>query len=674
MSQPSTQTPASQKPGSTRALAEALRTPILVVDDVQDNRELLEELLRSEGYENILSAANGLEALETIAARPDVGLVLLDLMMPGMDGYEVCQRLSGSETTAHIPIIVITGGAVRRDEALLKSFERGAMDFLPKPVNEVELYGRVKSALLLYLERMHNREKTRALLESQQRYELAVNGVNDGIWDLNLATKEVYLSPQWKKNLGYEDQELASSMEVWDSLVHPEDRPAVLAAIDEHGKKQTPFYASEHRLKTKSGEYKWVFTRGRAAWDDAGKVVRMTGSTTDISQRRLLENQLRQAQQMESIGRLAAGVAHDFNNLLAAILGHASFMQLHLTPDSPLVPGLESITKASTRAAELCKQMLAYAGQGSYSIEQIDVNSAIADTLSLVNVSISKKINLSLARSNQPAVIKADVAQIRQVLMNLVLNAAEAIGENTGSISIRVSRLRPAPADLANAIFQPKAIAAEYVRVEVIDTGCGMSKETQEKIFEPFFTTKFTGRGLGLSAVLGIVKAHDGLLKISSGVGRGTTFEILLPLLEGAAAPKAEPEHESEPELWHGSGTVLLVDDEASVRESTRNLLTELGFRVLLAENGEQGLHTFASHVKEIVAVILDLTMPRLGGAEVFEQIRKIRPRLPVLLSSGYNEQNTMERFTGTGLAGFLQKPFSINDLASKLRDCLSAA
>src|SRR6266550_2493601 len=287
----------------TRALNEALRTPILVVDDVRDNRELIEELLRGEGYEEIIAAASGAEALNILDSRADVGLVLLDLMMPGMDGYEVCQRISGNLTLTHIPVIVITGGAVRRDEALIKSFERGAMDFIPKPVNEVELYGRVKSALLLYHERMHNREKTRALRESQQRYELAVNGVNDGIWDFNVASNEMYFSPQWKKNLDYEDQELPNLVSVWENVIHPEDKEEALAAVHDHWEKRTPFYTSEHRLRTKSGEYKWVFSRGRAAWDENGKVIRMTGSTTDISQRRMMETQLRQAQQMESIGR-----------------------------------------------------------------------------------------------------------------------------------------------------------------------------------------------------------------------------------------------------------------------------------------------------------------------------------------------------------------------------------
>jgi len=657
----------------TRALKEALRTPILVVDDVQDNRELLEELLREEGYEEIISCGSGREALDVLARRDEIGLVLLDLMMPGMDGYEVCERISGNAATAHIPIIVITGGAVRRDEALLKSFERGAMDFIPKPVNEVELFGRVKSALVLFHERMRTREKTRALLESQERYELAVSGVNDGIWDLDLVNHQVFYSQQWKQNLGYADQELPNAPGVWENLIHPEDKPRALAAIHEHWRERTPFYSSEHRLKTKSGDYKWVYSRGRAAWDKNGRVLRMTGSTTDITQRRLLENQLRQSQHMESIGRLAAGVAHDFNNLLAAVLGHASFMRLHLTDDSPLQSSLDSIEKASTRAAELCKQMLAYAGQGNYSIEELDANALISDTVGLVSVSISKKISVNVIRSPQPAIIKADVSQIRQVVMNLVLNAAEAIGENTGSISIQTSDLQATAAELADAVWQPKSPASQYVQIEVTDTGCGMNKETQEKIFEPFFTTKFTGRGLGLSAVLGILKAHNGLLKISSQVGRGTTFKVLLPAVEGAVVTTHEPPAPPTP-LWHGAGTVLLVDDEMSVRESTGRLLEELGFNVLVAENGEKGLHTFATHVKDIVAVILDLTMPCLSGGEVFEKIRQLRPHMPVLLSSGYNEENTMERFTGEGLAGFLHKPFSITELASKLEHCLKAA
>jgi CheY-like chemotaxis protein len=532
-----------------RALPEALRTPILVVDDVQDNRELIEELLRDEGYQEIISAPSGAQALRILEERPEVGLVLLDLMMPEMDGYEVCRRISSNSVTAHIPVIVITGGAVRRDEALLKSFERGAMDFIPKPVNEVELYGRVKSALLLYWERMHNREKTRALLESQ--------------------------------------------------------------------------------------------------------------------------HQLRQAQQLESIGRLAAGVAHDFNNLLAAVLGQASFMRLHLAGDSPLQASLAGIEQASTRASELCNQMLAYAGEGRYVVETIDLNSLIVETVNLLKISINKKITLNLIRSPRPALIKADVAQIRQVLMNLVLNAAEAIGDKTGSIAVRISRLLPKGSDFAEAILRPESPAGEYVQLEIMDSGCGMSKETQQKIFEPFFTTKFTGRGLGLSAVLGIVKAHQGCLKIFSEPGQGTTFNILLPTIEGAAGDVHREKTPTPQSTWRGKGTVLVVDDEISVRESTRILLSELGFKVLLAEDGQAGLSGFMAHLKEIVAVILDLTMPGLNGEEVFAELQKVCPEIPVLLCSGYSRERAMTRFDGKGLAGFLHKPFTLDDLALNLRECL---
>jgi PAS domain S-box-containing protein len=409
------------------------------------------------------------------------------------------------------------------------------MDFIPKPVNEVELYGRVNSAVLLYLERIHNRQKTAALLESQQRYELAVSGVNDGIWDMNLVTNQIYYSPQWKANLGYQDNEWPNVMGTWEDLIHPEDKERALATIHEHWQQKTAFYTSEHRLKTKAGSYKWVFSRGRAIWDDHGKVVRMAGSTTDITQRRNLEQQLHQSHQLESIGRLAAGIAHDFNNLLTAILGHATFMQLHVPGSGLLRTGLDHIEKAASRAAELCKQMLAYAGKGEYSVEPVDVNALIKETVDLLQISISKKIRLDLSLASQPLVVKADVTQIRQVLMNLVLNAAEAIGDESGAIKITTSESRPTAAEMAGAVLAPNTPGASYVQIEVNDSGGGMNRETIGKIFEPFFTTKFAGRGLGLSAVLGIIKAHNGVLKVNSQLGSGTHFQILIPRVDAPA-------------------------------------------------------------------------------------------------------------------------------------------
>lgn len=662
----------STEPSTVRIDLETRLTPILVVDDVQDNRELLEELLHGEGYKEILQAGSGMDALSILEERQDIGLVLLDLMMPGMDGYEVCQRISGCERTAHIPIIVVTGGALRRDEALIKSFERGAMDFIPKPVNEVELFGRVKSALELFQERKRNREHTQALMESRQRFELAVNGANDGIWDINIAKSEAYYSAQWKAILGYEDHELPNLPDLLEKLIHPEDREYVSRALRDHHDQRTASYSTEHRLRTKSGDYKWVSSRGRATWDADGSVVRMAGSTTDITERKCLEAQLRQAQQMESIGRLAAGVAHDFNNLLTAILGHASFLKLRLPGDSPLHVSLESIQKASSQAADLCKQMLAYSGQGRFVVERLDLNSLVNETASLLRVSINKKIGLDLNMAPQALLAEVDTSQIRQVVMNLVLNAAEAIGEQSGMISVTTTLLHATEADLAGAVFAPTKKAGSYIQIQVADTGCGMTRETLEKIFEPFFTTKFTGRGLGLAAVLGIVKVHGGFLKVRSEPGQGTCFQVLVPAIEATSGLSIRAETGCE-SLWKGSGTILLVDDEEQVREINSLLLQELGFEVRSAEDGARGLEIFKAHADEVDMVILDLTMPELNGAEVFEEIRKLRPGAKVLLASGYSEEEAVRRFTVDGLVGFIQKPFLLNALSAKLKECLAS-
>lgn len=642
--------------------------PILVVDDLEDNRDLLNEMLMSEGHEDIVFATNGVEALQMLESRPDVGLVLLDIMMPGMDGYEACRRITSNPRTADIPIIVITGGGASRDESLRKSFECGALDFIAKPINEVELFGRMRSALSLFRERVRRRENAAALQESQNRYELAVNGVNDGIWDMNLVTQEVYYSPQWKRILGYD--EMDASMETWMNLIHPEDKDQVLSAVHEHWERKDKYFASEHRLRSSTGEYKWVFSRGCAQWDDKGSVIRMAGSITDITQRRLLEVQLRQAQQMESIGRLAAGVAHDFNNLLTAILGHTTYIRLRTPPDSQLQPSLISIQKASNQAAELCQQMLAFAGQGRYAAETLDLNSILLETTDLVQVSFSKKITVDVKLFHKSLMAEVDLAQFRQVLLNMLLNAAEAIGEKQGIIAVRTSTVQMTPDFLSDAVLVPKFSEGQFVQIEIADTGCGMSKETLEHIFEPFFTTKLTGRGLGLSAALGIIKAHNGGLKVTSQAGQGTSFRILLPqadLPDRASSSVVDDEIAQ----WKGSGTVLLVDDDPEVRGLTEILLKELGFNVVMAGDGAEGIQMFLTHANEIVAVILDLTMPQLNGDEVFEQIHAVYPETKVLLASGYSEQEVARKFSRTGLAGFLQKPFTFEQLARKLKHCL---
>lgn len=651
--------------------SEILATPILIVDDIQDNLDLLDEMLAEEGHGCVVQALSGMEALQALESRMDIGLVLLDLMMPVMDGYETCRRISSDPRTSHIPIIVITGGAVRRDAALLKSFAAGAMDFIPKPVNEVELFGRVRSALNLYHERMRLRARTRALAESQQRYELAVNGVNDGIWDMNLMTHQIFLSRNWKEMLGYREDELSSQMSAWENLVHPDDRPKMLAAIQDHWDGKTPYFSSEHRVITKAGTYKWVYTRGRALRDEQGRVQRMAGSTTDISARKNLELQLRQAQQMESIGRLSTGIAHDFNNLLTVILGNASLGRLNLPAGNVAGDNLAKIERASLQAAEFCKQLLTYSGHGRLTTLTLDLNTLVSQITELLRSSISKKVELRFELSPEPLSVEVDPAQVQQVVMNLVINAAEAIADRVGVITLKSALVQTGEEDLADAVLSPRLPRGQYVLLEVSDTGCGMSLEIQEKIFEPFFTTKFTGRGLGLSTALGVICAHKGALKVSSTIGHGTTFRVYFPKSSvQLPARAAEPKHGVS---LRGSGTVLVVDDEPGVCEVTKGFLGKMGFDVLVARDGLHGVEVFGANQDKIVAVVMDLSMPNLNGPEACDRIRVLRADLPILLSSGFSEDESMQRYGDKGLSGFLQKPYTCEILEAKLREAIPA-
>jgi PAS domain S-box-containing protein len=508
---------------------EVLRTPILVVDDVADNRELLAELLKAEGYQEIVDAESGIQALQILEQRPDIGLVLLDLMMPGIDGYETCRRMNHSPATADIPVIVVTGGALRRDEAILKSFACGAMDFLPKPVNEIELFGRVRSALYLYRERMRNRAKTQSLCESQQRFELAVHGANDGIWDLDFATRTAYYSPQWKRLLGYDVDALPSVWDLWQELIHPEDRDAVQRALEHHWSGQSEFFSMEHRLKTKSGDYKWFFCRGRACRDGNGTVTRMAGSITDVTARRQLESQLRLAEHWQTIAHLSAGVAHDFNNLLAIIMGHSSLLRLRLRHEPSAQAGLPAIEEAAHKAGELCKQLLAYSGQARCALAPIDLNQCVQSAIERVSAANDSQARFFSDLAPEPVLVKADAVQLGQALAHVLTNAVEALGNRPGEVSIGTSRITLEREQVADAVLVPAEWHGAYAQIEVSDTGCGIARADLKRIFDPFFSTKFTGRGLGLAAVLGIIKIHQGILMVASEPGRGTKIQILLP-------------------------------------------------------------------------------------------------------------------------------------------------
>lgn len=379
----------------------------------------------------------------------------------------------------------------------------------------------------------------------------------------------------------------------------------------------------------------------------------------ELAERKRVEKQLLHTQKLESLGVLAGGIAHDFNNILTAIIGNADLAFKKISKESPAAVNLQRIEQAAARAAGLAKQMLAYSGKGKFVVEQINQNNLLEEMLHMLEVSISKKAVLHLNLHTPLPTVEADAAQLNQVVMNLIINASEALGENNGSITITTSHKEFDQCYFGINWPTENLKAGDYVVLDVADTGCGMKKETLEKIFDPFFTTKFTGRGLGMAAVFGIIKGHKGAIKISSEPGKGSLFEILLPASNSNVIADTE---NANIDKWKGSGTVLLVDDEEVVLTVGSEMLQELGFEVVTAKDGQEAIDIFKDS-NDIDIVILDLTMPRLDGEHAFYALRTINPNLKIIISSGYNEQVVTRKFVGKGLAGFVQKPYKITAL-----------
>jgi two-component system cell cycle sensor histidine kinase/response regulator CckA len=379
----------------------------------------------------------------------------------------------------------------------------------------------------------------------------------------------------------------------------------------------------------------------------------------------LLERRIRETQKLESLGVLAGGIAHDFNNILTAIIGNASLARLKLSSTGPAYSYLEKIEASSQRAADLCNQMLAYSGKGQFNVMRLDLSAVVEETTHLLQLSISKKASLKYNLDRNLPAIMADATQIRQIIMNLVINASEAIGDKSGMITITTGVMYADRDYLKEDYLSPNPVEGNYVCLEVSDNGCGMVKETRARIFDPFFTTKFTGRGLGLAAVLGIVRGHKGALKIYSEPGRGTTFKLLLPCAED---PVECPETKPQASSWRGDGVVMVVDDEETVRTVVAGMLETFGFKVVQARDGIEALELFGDIGDRIRLVLMDLTMPRLDGPATFRELRRMESDVNVIMMSGFNECDTMDRFAGKENIGFIQKPFSAEKLLEKFQ------
>jgi PAS domain S-box-containing protein len=398
----------------------------------------------------------------------------------------------------------------------------------------------------------------------------------------------------------------------------------------------------------------------------------------DVTERKRFNEGLQRTQKLESLGVLAGGIAHDFNNLLTGIMGNASIALDDLPSGSPVRKNLKAVVNASERAAALTRQLLAYAGKGRFVIERFNLSDLVLEMTNLLQASVPRTVQLRfmdqvgaltkrrVSSQDELPCIEGDAAQVQQLIMNLVINAAEAVEKGKTETVLIITSLEQVTQSYIDQMIAPNGVSpGAYVMLEVRDPGCGMDEATLSRIFDPFFSTKFVGRGLGLAAVMGIVRGHKGALHVDSAPGRGSRFKVLFPVSEG---PPDRLERSSMGKNLAGNETILVIDDEEVVRQTAKSALESYGYNVVVAENGKEGVDLFHELGDEVAAVLLDMTMPVMSGEEALMHLKNARQDVPVVLSSGYDEAEATRLFTGKGLAGFVQKPYTAACLAEKMK------
>ncbi len=649
------------------------------LDDAAELRQRAEEALReSEERHRIIlqTAMDGFWLVDTQGRLLEVNEAycrisgyseseLLTMRVPDLVVYE-----TADDTAAHIQKIIAQGED--RFESRHRRKDGSVFD-----VEASVQHRPIKGGLIVaFFRDITERKRTEEeLRKSEERLRLALKAANQGFYDLNVQTGEAEVSPEFAAMLGYDPAEFHETNGAWIERMHPEDRETVTAVYRDFIAGKISEYHAEARQRTRSGDWRWILSLGKIVERDArGEPLRMLGTYTDITERKKaeaekekLKEQLRQAQKMESVGRLAGGVAHDFNNMLSAILAHAELAMMQCTASDPIHADLKAIEKSSLRSADLIRQLLAFARRQPVMPKVLDLNDCVTDMLKMLPRLIGEDIDLVWMPGAGLWPVRIDPSQVDQLLANLCVNARDAIA-GVGKVTVETENIA---FDEAFCAVHPGFASGEYVMIAVSDDGCGLNKDVLDHLFEPFFTTKELGRGtgLGLSTVYGIVKQNEGFIDVYSEPDKGTTFKIYLPRFVGEAA-EAKAENTAEPPQGRGE-TVLLVEDEEMILGAGRAMLERLGYTVLTAGTPGEALREAKVHANEIQLLITDLIMPEMNGRDLAKIIRDIMPGLKCLFISGYTANLIAHNGVLDEGVNFLQKPFSIKDLASKVRQAL---
>lgn len=614
---------------------------ILVVDDESIGRSVIQGLLGADGYD-LQFASDGPSALE-IASRSPPDLVLLDIMMPGMDGFEVTKRIRATPGLAEIPVLLVT--ALDDRSSRLAGLEAGADDFITKPFDRAEMRARIRSILRLNrFRRLHVERANYRHLFEHAPCGLIVMDETTKVLQANTVARS--LLDQWALP--------ALALRITD-LLEASDQERLLRLLADASKSSLKSPGAEFRVKTKLPTWMDVTVCTTGNGGNGDFLIALVDRTAE----RLLEHEFHQAQKMECVGRLAGGVAHDFNNLLTVINGFSSIAMEKLPAGGPLHEMITQIYEAGERAASLTRQLLAFSHKEMVAPVEIDLNAVVDGLQKMLRRLIGEHIQLEILLAPEPVRITADPGHIEQVLINLAVNSRDAM-PNGGNLVIETERISP------KAEGEPS-----LCRLSISDTGCGMSEAVREHIFEPFFTTKEVGKGtgLGLATVDGIVRRTGGKIRVESEVGKGTRIEIDFPC--SASVDQAAPMKVESKAILTGTETILLAEDETSVREFATAVLQAAGYVVLPAVDGEDGLRAGLAWSGPLHLLLTDAVMPKMGGRELADRLTKSRPQVRLLYTSGYDDDVSLLHSVREGRESFLQKPYDVTKLLTKVREVL---
>jgi PAS domain S-box-containing protein len=631
---------------------------VLLIEDSPDDAELMIHELRRGGFEPTVLRVDTAETMKAALAQPwDV--VLADYSMPRFGAAEALRILH--DDGRDVPFLIVSGSI--GEETAIASMHAGASDYIMKDKLQ-RLAPAIQRELREAESRRARRQAEHALRDSEARYRMLVEHTSDIITMLKPDGTILYQSPSTERILGYRTGEMAGRSAF--DLIHPDDTPRVRKALERFLAGSVSTVAFECRCRHRDGSWRVLETITTRMTGESGEPI-LVSAARDVTDRRMLEDQLRQSQKMEAVGRLAGGVAHDFNNLLTVITGYSELLLDQLRSNPQLGADVEEIRKAADRASSLTRQLLAFSRRQVLTPRVIDLNEVVSRMEAMLRRLIGEDIDLVTDLGTNLGAVRADPSQIESVILNLAVNARDAMPEG-GKLTLETDRVHVGESYARQHISMT---AGSYVLLAVTDTGHGMDAHTRAHLFEPFFTTKEQGKGtgLGLSTVYGIVKQSGGHIWVYSEPGRGTTFKIYLPVV----SQSVDESDEQTPlaEIQQGHATVLLVEDEEMVRNLAREILERNGYAVLVARNAAEALEMARTHAEPIDLMMTDMVMPGLGGRELAERIHAQHGEMKVLYVSGYTERGIVRDGALDAGSAFLQKPFTPDALVRKVQEVL---